>query len=282
MNPSQSSFKKLIVVLIVSTFFGAEKIESPANWIPLFDGKNLNSWETYIGPEFDYEKNRFSGNPIGLNNDPNKVFSIVSIDNGDKVIRVSGENFGALTSKEIFSNYHLQLKFKWGKLQWANKKGKKMDSGLLYHCVGKDGADYGFWKRSQEFQIEEGNCGDYWGVAGGYETVTASRKSDSTYIYDPKAPDIIFGEHTKDGRHCKKVGDFENPTGEWNILDLYCFGNESIHMVNGHIVMRLKNSQQWDNGNLSFLNNGQIQLQSEGAEVFYKDIKLQSIQSLPK
>ena len=53
-------------------------------------------------------------------------------------------------------------------------------------------------------------------------------------------------------------------------------------MVNGHIVMRLKNSQQWDNGNLSFLNNGQIQLQSEGAEVFYKDIKLQSIQSLPK
>ena len=282
MIPSQSSFKKLIVVLIVSTFFGAEKVESPANWISLFDGKNLNSWETYIGPEFDYEKNRFSGNPIGLNNDPNKVFSIVSIDNGDKVIRVSGENFGALTSKETFSNYHLQLKFKWGKLQWANKKGKKMDSGLLYHCVGKDGADYGFWKRSQEFQIEEGNCGDYWGVAGGYETVTALRKADSTYTYNPNAPEIIFGEHTKDGRHCKKAGDFENPTGEWNVLDLYCFGNESIHMVNGHVVMRLKNSQQWDNGELSVLNKGQIQLQSEGAEIFYKDIKLQTIKSLPQ
>lgn len=282
MNPSNSIFKKLFLVLVVSIFFGAHKMAPPAIWVHLFDGKDLSSWETYIGPQFDYVKNGFSGNPIGLNNDPNKVFSIVSLDNGEKVIRISGENFGAITSKGTFSNYHLQLKFKWGKLQWANKKGKKMDSGLLYHCVGKDGADYGFWKRSQEFQIEEGNCGDYWGVAGGYETVPAFRKSDSSYTYDPNAPEIIFGEHTKDGRHCKKAGEFENPTGEWNVIDLYCFENESIHMVNGHVVMRLKNSQQWDNGILSFLNKGQIQLQSEGAEIFYKDIKLQSIKSLPQ
>ena len=181
MNPSNSIFKKLFLVLVVSIFFGAHKMAPPAIWVHLFDGKDLSSWETYIGPQFDYVKNGFSGNPIGLNNDPNKVFSIVSLDNGEKVIRISGENFGAITSKGTFSNYHLQLKFKWGKLQWANKKGKKMDSGLLYHCVGKDGADYGFWKRSQEFQIEEGNCGDYWGVAGGYETVSAFRKSDSSY-----------------------------------------------------------------------------------------------------
>ena len=53
-------------------------------------------------------------------------------------------------------------------------------------------------------------------------------------------------------------------------------------MVNGHVVMRLKNSQQWENGELSVLNKGQLQLQSEGAEVFYKDIKLQTIKSLPQ
>jgi len=275
-------------MLVVSTFVSAQKMERPATWVHLFDGKDLSNWESYIGPQFDNLKNRFSGNPIGLNNDPNKVFSIVSLDNGEKVIRISGEDYGALTSKKKFSNYHLQLKFKWGKLQWANKKGKKMDSGLLYHCVGKDGADvkkdgvdYGFWKRSQEFQIEEGNCGDYWGVAGASEIVTALRESKFNYTYDPNATEIIFGEHTKDGRHCKKAGDFENPNGEWNVLDLYCFGNESIHMVNGHIVMRLKNSQQWDNGDLSFLHKGQIQIQSEGAEIFYKDIKLQSIKTLP-
>ena len=267
--------------MIVSSFLGAIKITPSSDWVYLFDGKNLNNWDTYLGPQFDYEKNGFLGNPIGFNNDPQKVFSLVSLKDGEKVIRISGENFGALTTKESFSNYHLQLKFKWGNLQWANKRGKKMDSGLLYHCVGKDGDDFGFWKRSQEFQIEQGNCGDYWGVAGGCETILATKKNDSTFIYDANSPETIFGEYAKNGRHCIKTGDFENPTGEWNVLDLYCLGNESIHMVNGHIVMRLKNSQQWDNGKLSSLNKGQIQIQSEGAEIFYKDIKIQAIHILP-
>lgn len=282
MYSPRALLRNVILVMVISSFFSAQKITTPSSWIYLFDGKNLNNWETYLGPEFDYVKNTFLGNPIGLNNDPHDVFSLVSLNNGEKVIRISGENFGALTTKETFSNYHLQLKFKWGKLQWANKKGKRMDSGLLYHSVGKNGADFGFWKRSQEFQIEQGNCGDYWGVAGGCETISAIRKNDSTFIYDSNSPETIFGEYSKNGRRCIKAGDFENPTEDWNVLDLYCFGNESIHMVNGHIVMRLKNSQQWDNGELSSLNKGQIQLQSEGAEIFYKDIKIQAIHSLPK
>jgi hypothetical protein len=268
--------------MVVISFYGAQKISTPSPWINLFDGKNLNAWDTYLGPKFDYQKNGFIGSPIGFNKDPQNVFSLVSLNNDEKVIRISGENFGALTSKAKFSNYHLQLKFKWGKQQWANKKGKKMDSGLLYHCVGNDGADFGFWKRSQEFQIEQGNCGDYWGVAGGWETISAKLINDSTFIYDVNSPEIIFGEHSKYGRHCIKEGDFENPSGDWNVIDLYCFGNESIHMVNGHVVMHLKNSQQWDNGTLSTLNKGQIQLQSEGAEIFYKDIRIQAIQSLTR
>ena len=35
------------------------------------------------------------------------------------------------------------------------------------------------------FQIQEGDCGDYWGVAGGMEDVTAVKKSDSEYAYNP-------------------------------------------------------------------------------------------------
>ena len=36
----------------------------------------------------------------------------------------------------------------------------------MYHAVGPQGADGGFWMRSHEFQIEEGDCGDYWACAG--------------------------------------------------------------------------------------------------------------------
>ena len=47
--------------------------------------------------------------------------------------------------------------------------------------------------RSQEFQIEQGNCGDYWGVAHGFETIPARKATDSTYEYDPAAQPIDFG-----------------------------------------------------------------------------------------
>lgn len=45
--------------------------------------------------------------------------------------------------------------------------------------------------------------------------------------------------------------------------------------------MRLFNSRQNDNGQITPLTKGKIQLQSEGAELFYKEIKLQSIRKLP-
>ncbi len=76
--------------------------------------------------------------------------------------------------------------------------------------------------------------------------------------------------------------DAEAPLGEWNTLDLYCFGDQSVHIVNGKVVMLLFNSRQSDNGRIIPLKKGKIQLQSEGAELFYKEIKLQSIKEIPE
>jgi hypothetical protein len=44
--------------------------------------------------------------------------------------------------------------------------------------------------------------------------------------------------------YVKKFPDKENKHGEWNDIDLICFGDSSIHMVNGTIVMRLFNSKK--------------------------------------
>jgi hypothetical protein len=52
-------------------------------------------------------------------------------------------------------------------------------------------------------------------------------------------------------------------------------------MVNGKVVMILYNSRQMDNGQPSPLTKGKLQIQSEGAEVFYKDIKLRAIDAIP-
>ncbi len=188
---------KFILPLLLCAFtFGFTTIEKTDHWKNLFNGKDLSGWDTYIGPDLTDSGKPITGTPIGLNNDPRHVFTIVKQE-GENVIRISGENWGAISTQNEHENYHLQLQFKWGGLSWGQKKGKKKDSGLLYHSVGPYGADYGAWMRSQEFQIEEGNCGEYWGVAGGMADMPVIIRMDTAYVYNPKGTMTTFKEGSK-------------------------------------------------------------------------------------
>lgn len=258
---------RIIKLLVPLIFICLSSSAQKDKWVVLFNGKDLQGWDTYMGPQ------------LGVNNDPKQVFSVVA-GGGENVIRVTGEGWGGISTINEFENYHAQLQFKWGTLTWGNKKGKKMDSGFLYHAVGKHGADANAWMRSQEFQIEQGNTGDYWGVAGGIQDIPVTKQGNN-YVYDANGTLSAFSATSATGRHGTKGADAEKPTGEWNTLDLYCFGDTSIHVVNGKVVMVLFNSRQVDNGVESPLKKGKIQLQSEGAEVFYKGIKLQQISAIP-
>ncbi len=248
----------------------------------LFNGKDLTGWDTYLGPAYDTTLKKFDSLVVpGLNNDPLKIFSVVKED-GEPAIRISGQHFGGISTTQEFSNYHLTLQFKWGGLKWPPKKKSKRDSGLLYHAVGGHGADFGFWMRSQEFQIQEGDCGDYWGVAGGVFDVPSIKNDRGDYVYDPNGTLTTFSEASTAGRHCIKNPDAEKPSGEWNTLELYCLGDTSVHVVNGIVTMILLNSKQTVQGVTTELKRGKIQIQSEGAEVFYREILIEPITSLPK
>jgi hypothetical protein len=245
----------------------------------LFNQKDLTGWDTYIGPELNDSGFAITIIPVGLNKDPLNVFTVTDRD-GEKVIRISGESWGGISTKKEFSNYHLRLKYRWGKDKWGQKKDKPRDSGLLYHAVGPHGADAGAWMRSQEFQIEEGNTGDYWGVAGGVQDVPAFQVN-SHYVYDPSVEAVTFSATSAAGRRCVKRGTFEITRG-WNTLDLYCFKDTSVHVVNGNAVMVLYRSRQQDGDRFTPLVKGKIQIQSEGAEVFYKDIFIEPITGVPQ
>lgn len=271
------------LLFIATLFFSASNAytqQAGDNWITLFNGRDLQGWDTYIRADRDSAGKKISDTPIGLNKDPRNVFTTVE-QNGEKIIRISGENWGGISTLKEYMNYHLQLKFKWGTQTWGSKKNKKKDSGLLYHAVGEHGADAGAWMRSQEFQIEETNTGDYWGVAGGIQDIPAVKKADNLYVYAQTGTMYTFSATSQVGRHCVKGSDAEVPSGEWNTVDLYCLGDLSIHMVNGKIMMVLFNSRQLNNGQEIPLTKGKIQIQSEGAEVFYKGIRLQYITKVP-
>lgn len=249
-------------------------------WQNLLNNKDLSGWDTYIGPPFPPEgEDRKGIPPVGLNKDPKQVFSMVTED-GTQALRISGEQFGGISTTEQFENYHLQVQFKWGKLKWHPRKNAKMDSGILYHANGEHGADGGFWMQSQEFQVQQGDCGDYWGVAGAIFDIPA-KKHNENWIYDAKGELLTFEDKTSVGRHCIKAPDAEKPDGEWNTLDLYCYGDTAVHVMNGKVVMVLYNSRHLYNNKMTPLTKGKIQIQSEGAEVFYRNIRIRPITEIP-
>lgn len=63
---------------------------------------------------------------------------------------------------------------------------------------------------------------------------------------------------------------FEKPAGECNTLELICFEGQNLHIVNGHVVMVLKNSRYLKDGVSTSLVEGKIQWQSAAVEISYK------------
>lgn len=250
----------------------------PGQWRSLFNGKDLAGWETYLDSPYSADKSAKTP-PIGLNDDPNHVFSVVTTD-GKPALRVSGETFGGINTLADFGNYHLQLEFKWGAKQWPPKLGQPRDSGLLYHSVGAHGTPM-LWMESFEYQIQEGDCGDYWGVMDVVTDIAARKNDAGKYVYQPGSEAVTFQDKTPNGRSCLKSPNTEKPSGQWNVVDLYCVGDTCLHVLNGTVNMVLMHTRHVIDGKPEPLTKGKIQIQSEGAEVFYRNIQLRGITALP-
>jgi hypothetical protein len=65
-------------------------------------------------------------------------------------------------------------------------------------------------------------------------------------------------------------------------MEIYTVDGNSVHVVNGKVNMRLSNSRHVVNGEELALTKGKIQLQSEGAEIFYRQIQIKNIDKIPE
>jgi hypothetical protein len=234
-------------------------------WRPLFNGKDLTGWETYLSTPGGAP----SPDPIGVGKDPDGVFSVK-----DGAIRIEGRVWGALTTLESFENYRLRLEFKWGEKKWPPRESAKRDSGVLYHAVGAHGVQYGAWMRSFESQVQEGDSGDFHsldGVTVDVESVTVDVDGGKNLKYAPGAA-VEAGVH----RRVVHSEDAEKP-GAWNVMEIVAKGDTVEHIVNGKTVFRAKNLRQQVDGKPVPLTKGRIQLQSEGAEVFYRNIEIRPL-----
>lgn len=258
-------FSIVIAILLSST-----SCQQKSEWQSLFNGQDLKNWDMYLGTSLGADfKDLAEAATV------EKVFSVVEV-NGEKLIRITGEINGALATRESFENYHLRLVFKWGDIVYSRR-----NSGLLYHSFGDFGVALGTWMPNIELQLLHQNLGDTYLMANTCsETAAVRNEEKNQFFYTPGAELIAFGEHAN-GRSIKKYPDNENPLGEWNTVDLYCFGRTAVHVVNGVTVMVNQNTGVYENGVVKPLTSGKIQLQAEGAEFFIKSIDVRPITKLP-
>lgn len=115
---------RLSILFSFMVLISTKGISQNSSWTKLLNGKDLTGWDTYLGPSYDTTRNDWDHTPLGLNTDPAKVFSVVTID-GHAALRISGERFGGISTQKSFKNYHLKLEFKWGEAKSHPKKKKQ-------------------------------------------------------------------------------------------------------------------------------------------------------------
>lgn len=283
----KSIYTIVLLAFAQLTFAQQGNFKITKKWQNLLD-KEMSNFETFVGVPHTsvklegYEKseNVHKGTPLGLN-DVKKVMSSVD-ENGALLLKVTGEIYAGLTTLQAFENYHLKVEFKWGDKKWEPRLTKKRDNGILYHCHGKHGAFWNVWMSSMECQIQESDMGDYVSLVHARADIACTKVKKNLYKVTGDGDKLTtFGGKGNPG-YCHIEEANEKAHGEWNTVEVICVGNESIHVVNGKVVMVTKNARTTINGKEEPLTKGKIQFQSEGAESYYRNIQIKSVKSFPK
>lgn len=282
------AFALAAVLVPICTF--AAPAKHADGWIELLD-ESFSQWDVYLSYPGDVISSVVDGTapkdlkPIGLNKDEKGVFSIIE-ENGEPILRITGEIYGAAATKQAFDNFHFKAKFKWGEKKWEPRLTEPKDTGVLYFSVGEFGVDYWHsWMEAQEMQIMEGGIGDYWTIASAQIDIRAHKPAGSDlYHYSADAPRLHFAAESEGGdavaNHCRR-GEDREILNAWNEIELICYAGNCVHIANGAVVMALSNSQHMVDGKPMPLARGKLQIQSEAAEVFYKDVTIKPIESMP-
>ena len=261
MRHSKSIFPMSLTVLaLLLALGGCRQNQSSLSdrVIHLFNGKDLNGFYTYL-------------NGRGRDVDPKNVFTV-----RDGMIRISGEEFGGLVTQKEYENYHMIAEFKWGEQTFPPRVENARDSGLVIHSQGRDGAFGGTWMFGIELQIIEGGTGDFIVVGDGRQEfmLTCPVGADGHIFNEQGTPVTIHGGRIdwwgrdpgwKDVKGFRGSQDLEKPLGQWNRYECIADGRTITVILNGVVVNRCLDVQP---------RKGKIQIQTEGAEVFFRRLDL--------
>jgi hypothetical protein len=261
------------VLLLVQPAPGAETALAPRETIALFNGTNLAGFHSWL---VDSRKA-----------DPRGVFSVVQ-----RMIRISGEGLGYLSTDRAYRNYHLIAEFRWGSTNWpwGERVGRARDSGIFLHATGPDGNSHdggGAFQAALECNVFQGATGDFLLIRGNDVdgtllaprlTAEAAPERDAegwfTWRRGGERRTIKrWGRlnwshkdlHWRDVTDFRGARDVESLPGEWTRVECICRGERITVKVNGKVV-----NEAFD----VWPSEGRILLQCEGSEIFWRRLEL--------
>lgn len=230
-----------------------------ADWIQLFNGKDLDGWIPKIT---GYETGENFGNTFRVENGVMKV----SYDKYDEF----RNRFGHIFYKQKFSYYVVAVEYRFvgeqakGGPAWAFK-----NSGVMLHCQPPE-----TMKKDQDFPISiEGQ------LLGGHETGERTTANLCTPGTNVEVNGKLFTTHCLNSTSKTYRGD------EWVRAEFEVHGSERIiHRVDGQTVLSYEKPQIGGGSVTNFdpavkkdgmlLNEGYISLQSESHPIEFRKVEL--------
>lgn len=227
----------------------------------LFNGKNYDGWDLQIRSS----DTSLISKTFGVKQDSGWMHVMKDLPNEFELNKGTNPTHGLIKSKNKYSKYILRWEYMWGQKIMNNFNEWPWDAGLFFHINSP-----GLWNDGYEFQIHYKNAnntnhtGDLmmtgkkgkWYSKNGRSVLPQDGGVEST----PDSWNMLAGAANVP---------FEGLNGKWNKCELVAMGGEYIlFKLNGKVV---NYATQLD------ASAGNFGLQSETAEIFYRNIEIAEV-----
>jgi Domain of Unknown Function (DUF1080)/Kelch motif len=233
-------------------------------WKKLFNGKNWDGWYLKIkGNDPELSKKLFAIEE--------GVIHIFNSQFPDKYKLGTGENdtHGMFYTQKKYSKYILRFEYKWGTKVANNFNEWQYDAGCYYHVTNDQ-----IWPTGFEYQIRydhtksRNHTGDL--IQGGTQYKWFPSADGTTFLspnQGGKAQDVTGWMH-----YASTPKKFNALNEKWNKCEIIVMGDQyAIHKLNGEIINIATDLS---------VGEGIIGLQSETAEIFYKNIEIKEFDAI--
>ncbi|CAM4231449.1 DUF1080 domain-containing protein [Zobellia roscoffensis] len=257
-----------IVVLALSCKAKQSNIPSESTndedgYVSLYNGRDMSNWNIMCR-----DKEPGLAEKVFAAGENGEMHVYKDFPNGDRTEVGKNGTHCMFFTKEKYSSYSFKFEYKWGDKIFNNYDQFQYDAGMYFHVF-----DVNIWPKGLEYQVRydhsknENHTGCVWNSGAKFDWYADnSEENPKLRTYLSKEEGGVAQEHRGGEHKAHKGAEFHALDGQWNQCEVIVMGNAyAVYKLNGKIVNVLTNLSH---------SEGEIGLQAETAEIFYRNIEI--------